>query len=407
MSYSCKIYFRRDYVKKDGNCAIYLQVIINRIKKAFPLDLFWPPEYCSDGQDLCLSRTRSDDDTDDMNMMLRDKLSRANDIFKYYRLSGQNLTMDRFIDKWKNGDVSHDNFLEYFENYALMMFKEKKYGLRSYKHFNTTLLMLAKMSKGNMSFSDLDEKWGHKFDSFLAKNIKARGTDTQNTRWGYHKDIKTVLNYARDFDQIIYINPYKYFSISNKRGNWKALKIDEVVSLFDHYKSEATRTERVVLRRFLFGCATSLRISDLRRVRSDWRENDAILFRPEKNKKKITKEIKIPLSNMALYFWNDALMEKGEGLLFNDFEEQYANRILKKIALKLEIKTNLHHHVSRHTWTTLFLNNGGTLRAAQKTLGHSTVKTTEIYDHMGYSELVKEKSKMEFISLVGKSLTDE
>lgn len=397
MGYSCKIYFRKNYIRKDGTCAIYLQVIVDRKKKVIPLDLYWPAEYCSDNQDLCRPIKKNDQECDDVNIMLRDQVSKANKIFKYYRLSGDKLTMDRFMEKWEMGQYSNADFLEYFERIYLMRFQHKDFGIYSYKRYKVVLNML-KSYKKKITFSDLNEKWAYNFDNYLKRKIKARSQDTQNTRWGYHKYIKVILNHARAIDNIKFVDPYKYFSISQKRGKWPALQQEDVNKLYQYYL-KSQNSERVILRRFLFGCATSLRISDLQRVQSSWKNGDALEFEPQKTAKKTGKRVKIPLSKFAMIFWNDALREKGDGMLFNDFEPQHSNRVLKKIAEKLDIKVNIHNHVSRHTFTTLFLNNGGSLRAAQRILAHASVQTTEKYDHMNYHQLVKELDKMEFVSL--------
>lgn len=42
----------------------------------------------------------------------------------------------------------------------------------------------------------------------------------------------------------------------------------------------------------------------------------------------------------------------------------------------------MHPHIFRHTSASLFLANGGSVRALQKILGHADISTTMIYSHM-------------------------
>ncbi len=104
-------------------------------------------------------------------------------------------------------------------------------------------------------------------------------------------------------------------------------------------------------------------------------------FVPYKNRR-FGKILELPIQGVALDLFNEAIEEKGRGKLFDDLEEQSSNKILKRIAKKLEIDVNLHHHVGRHTFITLYLKNGGTLDMAQAYAGHHDIKQTMKYNHI-------------------------
>ncbi|EPD54149.1 hypothetical protein HMPREF1210_00134 [Paenisporosarcina sp. HGH0030] len=55
---------------------------------------------------------------------------------------------------------------------------------------------------------------------------------------------------------------------------------------------------------------------------------------------------------------------------------------LKEVIGRTNIKTRVYPHLFRHTASTLFLANGGSVRALQKILGHAQIETTMIYSHM-------------------------
>ena len=62
------------------------------------------------------------------------------------------------------------------------------------------------------------------------------------------------------------------------------------------------------------------------------------------------------------------------------FLKAFLNRLLKKLAIKAQIFKNLTFHIARHSFaTTITLNNDVPLITVSKMLGHSNVRTTQIY----------------------------
>ena len=56
--------------------------------------------------------------------------------------------------------------------------------------------------------------------------------------------------------------------------------------------------------------------------------------------------------------------------------------IIDNIMSKLSIKTHVTPHVLRHTFATDMLNNGCDIKVVQELLGHSSLRTTEVYTHV-------------------------
>ena len=59
--------------------------------------------------------------------------------------------------------------------------------------------------------------------------------------------------------------------------------------------------------------------------------------------------------------------------------------IIKSIGKKIDI--NIHPHSLRHIFATNLLENGAPMQVAQHILGHSSVKTTEMYSHISNNTL--------------------
>lgn len=68
----------------------------------------------------------------------------------------------------------------------------------------------------------------------------------------------------------------------------------------------------------------------------------------------------------------------GDDILFNMTRRQVHN-IISNYGKKAGLEEKVYPHKLRHTFAVTFLRNGGNLRDLQKTLGHSSLTTTQIY----------------------------
>ncbi len=67
----------------------------------------------------------------------------------------------------------------------------------------------------------------------------------------------------------------------------------------------------------------------------------------------------------------------------------FANKNLKFIALKAGIEKNISFHSSRHGWAIRALQKGMRIEYVSKLMGHTNLKTTQIYAKIVNEELDK------------------
>lgn len=68
-----------------------------------------------------------------------------------------------------------------------------------------------------------------------------------------------------------------------------------------------------------------------------------------------------------------------ENRLLPVLSNQKINAYLKEIADLCGIKKRLSYHVARHTFATMLLSKGVPIESVSKMLGHTNIKTTQIY----------------------------
>jgi site-specific recombinase XerD len=385
---SVKVDIRTWYVKKDGTSEIFLQTTINGEKKMIGLGIYWPLDKFDRNAGICMRLNNKDILFSDYNMIIRDALSRANDIMVYHRMAGRALTVADFEREYLTYFNKAD-LIEFFSARLEQRLKKGVIGQVTYRNQKYSLNILRKYAV-TLPFSELSSGWLQEFDAFMRKKLKL--TDA-NTRFGRHKDLRTYINLAIK-ENITDKNPYSEFTIPKVKGKWYPLSLQQYQKLHDYYfDADISPFHHRTLRRFLFACHTGLRISDLMSCQFDWLVHDTIVFMPKKTRKQ-SKDLRLPLTDFALQLFHEEHRASGNNALFRFPTEQKSNETLKSIAKVTGIDCRLHHHMARETFATLYLEFGGQLEVLQEFLGHSDIKTTMRYVHVNQNRKRSEANRL-------------
>ena len=194
---------------------------------------------------------------------------------------------------------------------------------------------------------------------------KAAG-NKPNTVWSGTKFIKTILN-ASVTDNILLAAPHKGFSGTKAEEPLRNTLTDKELLLFEKFANNPLNNLKLIntANWFLFSCYCGLRYGDLKNFVEF--KNGKVLVKTEK-----TNEVVSIFAHRNLI----AVKERIDTTIFSNAN---TNDYLKLIAAACGIDKKVSFHLSRHTFAVQWLDKGGSMETLSNLLGHSTIKTTQIY----------------------------
>ena len=197
------------------------------------------------------------------------------------------------------------------------------------------------------------------------------------TTAGYFRCLNCALNLAVK-EEILPYNPITKISSDQRikipESTREYLTVDEVKTLI-----EADCINEATKRAYLFSCFCGLRYSDIKAL--TWGD---VLLDGEQYRVKIVmvktqKTLYLPLSKEALRWMPERGDAKDTEKVFSLPSQCYLNVVLRTWAANSGITKHVTFHTARHTFATLELTAGAELYTVSKLLGHTQVKTTQIY----------------------------
>jgi len=379
----CRI--RKDRVNSSGNAPVYLQIIVNSEKLQIPLKVSWPVKFFDNHSGLFHERCKGDSQAHDFNMLAKMMISKANEIFIYYRHSDLDLTAETFRKEFSRFGA-RSNFLQWAEHEIEDRFQANRIQLQTRKNSLSNIKKIRQW-KEDISFSELNIDLLKDLQGWL-KNNQGMKLNSVN---GILRTVKVYARAAHERGVAVDLDNISKLKLPQSKGRITYLKPDELIKLHHFYLSEEIiPSYKRVLGQFLFSTMTGLRFSDIERIEWKHIDDDTIDFEPFKTRN-IEKRVKVPLTDSAF-----SLIQNKKGKLFDTMALQPTNRVLKEIALKCNIRKNLTTHVARHTFATEFLRQGGAIEVLKELLGHTKMETTMIYTHVDENRKREQMKLMEY-----------
>lgn len=269
---------------------------------------------------------------------------------------------------------SQQNFVEYFNATAKKRHAQSSDSIRvNWKR----AYELIKLFAGDiLPFSKIDNRFAEDFKLYLLSapcGGNKSGTISRNTAVTYFSIFKAALKQAFIDGYLTTDLSAKIKGIPEQESRREYLTVEELNTL------AGTPYERDVLKRAaLFSALTGLRHCDIQKLR--WKEismngNQAQLHFTQQKTKGVEY---MPISQQALELSGEP--REPEQLVFEDLPDPaWISKPLKRWIEAAGITKRITFHCFRHTYATLQLSSGTDIYTVSKMLGHTNVKTTQIY----------------------------
>jgi site-specific recombinase XerD len=397
---SILFYHKKGKIDKKGAIPIYLRITINGRRAEITTNrktelLKW---------DTALQRMKGrSEEARTLNTFLDNLENQIKRAYNTLLEKEEEITANILRDTLTGKNCTKHFLVKVFEDSNKLIKQEEghKYSRSTINQYNVTLERLKLFLKQeykceDIELSKLDVLFIRKFEIFL----KLTYANAHNTIMKYLKQLKMVIHYCM---QMGYIDkdPFLQQKTTFKEFPRECLTNDELKRIENHNFSKIERLDRVK-DVFLFVCYTGFSYSDL----FELRPSDISIGLDGKNwiiyeRKKTGGRACIPILPPA-----QAVIDKYkydpecqiENKLLPVISNQKLNSYLTEIADLCGINKNITMHIGRHTFaTTVTLTHGVPIETVSKMLGHTSIKTTQIY-----SKVVDSKISMDMNALSSK-----
>lgn len=296
------------------------------------------------------------------------------------------LTLNQFKEYMLSVGQAGESFTDYILNYLNL--NRSRLKLETWWSYKSQITKLLKFKK-RISFADITEKFINDYHRYMLQVLG----NNENTASKSLRSLRTFVNISMRYGYMKQ-NPFRFINIKKVDGKRDFLTTEELNRLSEAYwQNEVMGTKhREILRYFLFACYTGLRYSDLKSLDSSSFLESSIQLKMHKT----GYFVNIPLTQKASRILGNYQNNQHNGI-FRVYCNKVTNRILKQIGKQYSIPKKLTCHVARHTFATISITLGIPIEVVSKLLGHTNLKTTQVYAKIVDS--VKEREMAKWNSL--------
>ena len=368
-------YLRSNYVNKEGNTSVMLRIYLNNERLSLGStgisvkSAQWDKERIK-------GRTTEALNT---NLQLDNIASGLQSIFRRIEMSDV-VSLERIKSEFLGKKEEINTLMQLFEKHNGDVAKQVgvsvgKATLQKYnvckRHFSEFLEEQYKRS--DLKLTELTYVVIREFDLYLRTEVG----QNPNTATKTMKTFKTITLLGQKMGVLLH-DPFMNHRFHIEPVN-RGFLTDEEILLIANKDLGISRLE-LVRDIFIFSCFTGLAYIDVSNLTPDHivTLGDKQWIMTQRQKTSVETNVlllDIPKAIIAKYGGKTYR----NGKLFPMLTNQKTNSYLKEIADICGIKKNLTFHLARHTFATMSLSKGVPMESVSKMLGHTNIRTTQIY----------------------------
>lgn len=376
MIFKVSYYVRSNYENKQGKSPLMIRIFLNG-------------EMLNVGSSgICIDKKLWDSSTSrikgrsseslNLNAQLDNISSSLQTIFKKHEFD-EDLTLDKIKSIFSGKNKVKTTFVEFYDKYledikaqvgagkSIALYHKYSAARKHFVNFLHT-----KYGRKDLMPGELTHLIIHDFEIYLRTVVALKPNSATKTL----KFFKTVVIFAQKCGVMTH-DPFLNHHFHLEHVDMGFLTDDEIRRImerdFDIPRLEAVRDI------FIFSCFCGLAYIDVAHLT---RENIVTLDNRKWiiiNRQKTNVQSNIPLMEIPQMIITKYEGKTKDGRLLPVLSNQKINAYLKEIADLCGIKKRLSYHLARHTFAMMSLSEGVPIESVSKMLGHTNIKTTQIY----------------------------
>ena len=344
-------YLRSNYVNKDGKVPVMLRIYLNNERLSLGSTGIAILRSQWDGKKERVKGRSTE--VLSINLELDNIQNGLQNIFRRMEL-GDYLSLERIKMEFLGKKEDIGTIMELFDRHI-------------------TAFLKSKYSRTDLKLSELTYVVLHDFDLYLRTKVgQAPNTATKTL-----KTFKTITLFGGKLG-ILHHDPFVNLRFHMEPVDRGFLTDEEILRVAN--KDLGIQRLELVRDIFIFSCFTGLAYIDVANLTPDHivTMDDKQWIMTKRQKTSVETNVlllDIPRAIIAKY----SHKTYRDGKLFPVLTNQKTNSYLKEIADLCGIKKKLTFHLARHTFATMSLSKGVPIESVSKMLGHTNIRTTQIY----------------------------
>ena len=394
MKKSCKVlfYIKRNAPLRSGLVPIMGRITVDGQRTQFSTRLALPPEAWDVAQNRAVGRSL---EMAQINRALDEMRIGLEQSFAELRRKGLDVTPNAIRDRYFQGGELCEGLVALVARHNASFRRQvgidrSQSSLYKYQSVQRHLERFTPRhtGAGDLPLHALSREFLTAFHGYLLREMGHR----KNTIWVYMAALKHILQWARR-NGVHFDDPFVDYRLRSEQVSRQVLTEAELERLMRVELPDETL--RLVRDIFLFSCFTGLSFIDLQRLTWAQLVCQGEHWWIETTRRKTGSQVQVRLLEVARSILEKYAPADRNAPIFALPSNSWCNRCLARLMRHCGIEKHITFHAARHTFaTTLALSNGMPIETISRLLGHSSIRTTQIYATVTRDHLDRELSRL-------------